>query len=532
MVYSKDGFTWTPSNGRREGLPTIGVVCPPTHSANPQGANGDVIHDVIVIGAGYAGLVASRDLATQGKKTLLLEARDRLGGRTWHATINGFNYEMGGTWIHWFMPHIYREVSLYGLHNDWITTQNPGGKEDYFTAMTGNEQRTLSHEEEADICGRVYGIFSNIDGDDLRHAWKYPFGTDQSPELMAEWDKLSCQDRLDQVRDQLTDEEVSMLESQLMQMGGTTLDKIGLLGALRWWSLGGHTPTGLNDIALHTRLGSGQSELHRRIFEHAASTGNLSYHFQSPIQHIDDTGSIVVVTARDGSTFRARSVICTVPINVLSSLAFSPPLPADKVEALENSRTVNRCNKVHVDINGPDYLSWSSLATPGKGLIAAIGDHLTPADNSHLVCFGPDPDSPLGLSLDDVDAIKGAVTHLLPKSKQADAIINRIVCHNWNKDEFANGTWYFPPPNATTKYLHILQRRHGNVFFAGADWSDGWCGWIDGAVQSGMENARLVILEQKAADAEKPIQVNGLVNGITNGVSKIAVSLSLTNGHL
>lgn len=64
MVYSTDGFTWTPSAGRREGLPTIGVVVPPTHSAQPQ----DDIQDVIVIGAGYAGLVASRDLATQGNK--------------------------------------------------------------------------------------------------------------------------------------------------------------------------------------------------------------------------------------------------------------------------------------------------------------------------------------------------------------------------------------------------------------------------------------------------------------------------------
>lgn len=62
MVYSTDGFTWTPSAGRRDGLPTIGVVEPSTNSAEAQG----YIHDVIVIGAGYAGLVATRDLATQG----------------------------------------------------------------------------------------------------------------------------------------------------------------------------------------------------------------------------------------------------------------------------------------------------------------------------------------------------------------------------------------------------------------------------------------------------------------------------------
>lgn len=46
------------------------------------------------------------------------------------------------------MPHIYHGVSLYGLHNDWIVTQNPGGKEDYLTTITGSGQPNLSHEEE------------------------------------------------------------------------------------------------------------------------------------------------------------------------------------------------------------------------------------------------------------------------------------------------------------------------------------------------------------------------------------------------
>lgn len=276
------------------------------------------------------------------------------------------------------------------------------------------------------MCGRALRVFCNVDGDDLKHSWKYAFATDQSPELMAQWDKLSCRDRLDQIRDQLTAEEVSVLEGQLLQMGGTSLDKMGFLGTLRWWVLGSHTPTGLNDIALHTRLGSGNSELHSRIFKHALSTENLYYSFKTPVQHIDDTGSIVTVTSRDGKVWKAKSVICTVPLNVLSSIDFSPSLPADKLEAIQ-SKSVNRCNKVHLDINGPDYLSWNSLGTPGKGIIAAFGDGLTNAENSHLVCFGPDPDTPLGISLDDMEAVKSAMLHLLPKDKQDEVIVNRIV---------------------------------------------------------------------------------------------------------
>ena len=58
---------------------------------------------------------------------------------------------MGGTWVHWHMPHIYREISYYGLHNDWIVTQNPGSKEDYFTVTTGDEKRNCSHDEEVSL---------------------------------------------------------------------------------------------------------------------------------------------------------------------------------------------------------------------------------------------------------------------------------------------------------------------------------------------------------------------------------------------
>ncbi|XXH00008.1 hypothetical protein Hte_006349 [Hypoxylon texense] len=507
-MYTTDGATWTQSAGLRKGLPTIGVVEPAKLNAD---AGDDHIYDAIVIGAGYAGLTAARDLTTQGKKTLLLEGRDRLGGRTWHATINGFNYEMGGTWVHWHMPHIYREISLYGLQDDWIVTQIPGSKEDYTTLTSYGEQRNISHAEEADIVGRVWRLFCNVDGDDLRHTWKYAFGTDQSPDLMAEWDRLSCQDRLDQIKRRLNVEEQAVLEAVVVQMGGSSMDKMGLLNALHWWILGSHTPTGLNDIALHTRLRSGQSKLHRCMFEHAVSTGNLSYSFQTPVARIEDADGIVTVVTRDGTSYRAKSVISTIPLNVLSSVEFSPPLPQDK-QAAAAEGSVNKCNKLHVDLNGPDWLSWGSLGAPGKGLIALFGDGLTAADNSHLVGFGPDPSTERGIQLDDIEAIKLAVKDLLPKEKAEEVIFNRIVYHDWNADEFAKGTWCYLPPNFITKYLGALQRPHGNVYFASGDFSDGWRGWIDGAVQIGMQTAKQVIdLQSKQ---RKMLRKVGVVNGI------------------
>ena len=95
MPRSKEGFQWTP-NGTTLGLETQSVVA----GTDPSLLRDS--YDVIVIGAGYAGLIAARDLTTvAGANVLLLEARDRIGGRTWTASVFGENLEMGGTWLHW-----------------------------------------------------------------------------------------------------------------------------------------------------------------------------------------------------------------------------------------------------------------------------------------------------------------------------------------------------------------------------------------------------------------------------------------------
>lgn len=59
-------------------------------------------YDAIVIGGGFCGLVAARNLSlNRDLKVLLLEARDRIGGRTWTAKEWGEDLEMGGTYVHW-----------------------------------------------------------------------------------------------------------------------------------------------------------------------------------------------------------------------------------------------------------------------------------------------------------------------------------------------------------------------------------------------------------------------------------------------
>ena len=61
---------------------------------------------VIVIGAGFSGLVAARELQTAGVNCEVIEARDRIGGRAWTDDRMGLPLEMGATWVHWFQPYM------------------------------------------------------------------------------------------------------------------------------------------------------------------------------------------------------------------------------------------------------------------------------------------------------------------------------------------------------------------------------------------------------------------------------------------
>jgi monoamine oxidase len=78
---------------------------------------GDVInqYDVVIIGAGFTGVTAAREISQKGYKVLILEARDRIGGRTWYDRKLGRNLEIGGTWVHWFQPHVWSEITRYQM---------------------------------------------------------------------------------------------------------------------------------------------------------------------------------------------------------------------------------------------------------------------------------------------------------------------------------------------------------------------------------------------------------------------------------
>ncbi|KAJ5892050.1 Monoamine oxidase N [Penicillium subrubescens] len=459
---SRDGYQWTQSTGLIEGVPTPGLIQPSTHFTRNK------LYDVIVIGGGYAGLTTCRDLALAGNNVLLVEARDRIGGRSWSSNIDGYAYEMGGTWVHWHQPFVWRELRRYGM-------------------MDQLEVSPRKNVEGDATVESAFKKFINVDGQFGRSVIPYPHDIEFNMAGVQEYDHMSMAERMAQVSMHLTPLEKNMFEGFLAITHGAKWEEASFFELLRWWALMNYNFPDFMAIGLTYKLRDGQSTLARRIFDEAVATGRLDYTFSTPVKDVVDHGHGVEVTARNGvEVFKGRRLVCTVPLNVLHTLAFTPALPTLKTEA-SLAGHVNQVVKCHAEVANPEMRSLGATNYPSGRLTYTFGDGTTPAGNTHLVAFGS---SLPGSHLDpeqDIQVTKQAFEAFHPDMK-----VQRLVFHNWHKDEFARGAWEWLRPGMTTKYLHALRERHGNVFFASSDSSFGWRGFIDGAIDDGGRVAKIV----------------------------------------
>jgi hypothetical protein len=186
---TKEGFTYSPAAGLKRGVVTEGAIRP-LQSLSAKADSKPF--DVIVIGAGYTGLSAARDLTLAGRSVLLLDARDRIGGRTWTSQIDGEKFEMGGvsfprdirysllarvartasdvtalpqTWIHWSMGYVWREIQRYGLDQRLSITPNELFPDFSFNKTNFNGQ-VIQEPFKANfqMCEDAFRRFCDVDG--------------------------------------------------------------------------------------------------------------------------------------------------------------------------------------------------------------------------------------------------------------------------------------------------------------------------------------------------------------------------------
>jgi monoamine oxidase len=419
-------------------------------------------YDAIVVGGGFAGCTAARELQQAGVRTVVLEARDRLGGRTWTSQFEGKQVEMGGTWVHWHQPHVWAEIRRYGLE---VTEANPATRAGW---LVGKELRQGTPEQ-------LWSLMS--DGTDrMCHDARRWLERPHDPLFsdISEIDRLSIQDRVDELG---LDRETRDVNDGIWATCASAYPReTGLLAALRWYALSGWTFQLMMDCIARYKIVTGTKSLVEAI----AGDGGFDIRYEAPVASVEQDEQGVAVTTRDGAVFEAKTAIVAVPLNVLSTIDFRPGLSAGKNEAAAEGQSSHGV-KVWVRIRGDhDYFATA----PADHGISFLQSEYKVDGDTLFVTFGADASL---LDPADRSAVAAAVEAMTPGYEVVDS-----NAHDWKADEFANGTWSMYRPNQLTKSLRELQRPEGRVVLATSDVANGWNGFIDGAIESGLATGRAV----------------------------------------
>ncbi|KAL3472860.1 amine oxidase [Aspergillus californicus] len=478
MSRSKEGYLWTPTSA------TDGLITSSVRQSSPTIKDH---YDVIVIGAGFAGLIAARDLSQRHSLDILvIEARDRIGGRTWTAKLLGEEVEMGGTWVHWGQPHVYAELHRYGLHKNLKTSAGfVETEKQMFTTAEGVIEE-ISIAESGDALERIAQRVFTIDGYDSRALMPYPHDSLRDPALWKKYDHLSVKDRLDRLGD-IPSRERALFESNISTFGSASTAETGFVDALRWYALGGHTMAGVFEMAGMYKLGKGGMTAFAEAILGEYTGDTL---FETAVSEIRHVPSGVEVRTVRGQKVRAKAVVSTIPLNCLADIEFNPPLSPLRKAAADQGH-INKGAKIHFKLceTLPGWV-WTSSSYGTSEYIFAFSDHngTQTSGPSGTWCIGFGSNSKLTDKKDSKHIISQ-----FKKSINPDINIEAYATHDWMNDPYAKGVWACWGPNSASRYLEALQQRHGRVVFASADWADGWRGFVDGAIEQGQVAVREVV---------------------------------------
>lgn len=318
--------------------------------------------DVVVIGAGPCGLTAARTLVRAGKSVAVLEARDRVGGRTWTDHIDGQMYELGGQWISPDQTAILALVDELGKQTyqryregDSVYLAPDGTRHVYSGAMFPVADGTRREME------RLMATLDELAADVGATApWDHP----QAPEL----DSISFHHWL---RRESSDEEAC--DNVGLFIAGGMLTKpaytfSALQAVLMAASAGSFSNLVDDHFLLDRRVKGGMQSVSVQI---ADDLGPDVVFLDSPVRflHWEDNGPGAAGAVRavgDRLTVNARHAIVAIPPNLYSRISYLPPLPrAQQVAHQHNS--MGLVIKVHATYSTP---FWREAGLSGTGFAA------------------------------------------------------------------------------------------------------------------------------------------------------------------
>ncbi|WP_197374062.1 flavin monoamine oxidase family protein [Mycolicibacterium baixiangningiae] len=434
--------------------------------------------DVVVVGAGFAGLTAARELTRRGHHVVVVEGRDRVGGRSYTTTVAGTPVDLGATFVG---PTQDAVLALAAeLHCDTVRTFSRGKNLIRWRGRVRSYRSTvprLSIIELLDV-SRIQWRFERL-------CRQIPVATPWTAPGAHRLDELSLEGWLRSVHASASTRDLMAIMSRVTW--GCEPGAVSLLHAVRYVKAAGGIGRML-DVeggAQQDRFPGGTQQIASRM---AAELGDR-VRTGAPVRRIQrHTGGMLHVDTDQGRT-TARAVIVAVAPAHRDAIVFEPPLPAEYTD-LATHWPQGRLSKAYAAYDRP---FWRDGGCSGE----ALSD-----EGPVFITFdvSPSDDGP-GILLGFTDA--AAFDLLSPEERRQSAIDGftalfgdpaaspiDYVDHLWGAEAFApGGPTAAVPPGAWTAYGRCLRTPVDGIHWAGTETADQWTGFLDGAVRSGWRAA-------------------------------------------
>ena len=442
--------------------------------------------DVVIIGAGATGLTAATRLLAAGRSVVVLEARDRVGGRVWTDVIDGQLFELGGQWVSPDQTALIETLAELGL--DTYPRYRAG--ENVYIGADGLARRytgeifPASETTQAEI-ERLIALLDDLVAEvDPAAPWAHP--------RAAEFDRISFSLWLEQQCD-----DAEARDNVAMFIAGAMLTKpahaFSLLQALLMAASAGSFSNLVDaDFILDRRVVGGLQQVPILLAERLRDD---DLRLSQPVRAIrwTDAGATVVT---DELTVSARHVIVAVPPNLYSRIDYEPPLPRLR-QQLQQHQSLGQVIKVHATYPTP---FWRKAGLSGTAFSPYQLVHEA-YDNSN---FGEERGTLVGFVSDEK---ADALLALSPEERQ-QAVLSSLAAYygpealdpvvyfesDWAAEEWTQGAYAASfDLGGLTRYGAMQLEPVGPIRFGSSDLASHGYQHVDGAIRVGRRLAQEIL---------------------------------------
>lgn len=422
--------------------------------------------DVIIIGAGAAGLAAARELSAAQRKVIVLEARDRIGGRI-HTHFDKWLIELGAEFVHGKPPETFAISERAGLKLQSVPNHHWHFHDGVLT-------------KSGEFWSKVEDVMEEMSSYD---------GPDQS---------------FDAFLDQYNRSDIRSIATLYVEgFHAAHADRISVDGLNKTNEAASEI-----DDDKQFRVENGYDRIAQALHDEAVDSG-ATFRLNTTVEEVNWKRNEVTVVTKTTQQFKARRLVVTLPLSLMQSVRFVPALTAKQNAA--DKLAMGEVIKVMLRFREP---FWEELSVPGEDGKAADLKDLTfvhapaellptwwtqfPVQTPVLAGWaGGTRAEKLSVESDDslLDHAFESLTHIFGVSKGVlEESLAEVYTHNWQRDPLAVGAYSYIPVGGVDAQAELARAVEETIFFAGEATNEvGHHGTVHGALASGIRAAKKIL---------------------------------------